>query len=232
MFMVEVGTTPICGFDCALLYSIVSGRCCGKSALKTMDMKNKNDEHRYMSLPPFALTGTTLSITGSATISSLAITSSLTGSFNASITGTVSATSANFSSCLSLSDAMTFTGKYKQLSGLPWTTVYNGQNIVPNAIMWTGTAQTASNGTATFYPTSTNAIGGTALFNTILSVETSAWANTSSAIMIPNCAGKSISSDNTTVVINVTVGNTVVLGGSSSAMAGSGVPVMCMIVGY
>lgn len=184
-----------------------------------------------MSLPPFVYTGTSLSLNGLATISNLSVTGTMTCSSNATVAGTVSSSSATFSTNLSLPDASNFTGKYKQLSGLPWSAVYSGQNVITNAFMWTGTAQSSSNGTATFYPTTTNAPGGTALFGTILSVESSAWANTSNPQVVPNTAGKSISSDNTTIVINVTVGNTVVLGGASTVFAGSGVPVMCTVIG-
>ena len=107
-----------------------------------------------------------------------------------------------------------------------------GTNVL-NTRVYTGTSLSASNGTVTFYPTTTGAAGATPLFSQILTVQGSLWLNTTTATSVPNIAGKSISSDLSTVVFNLTVGSTsgIIGGGASAVFAGNNIPCMCMIIG-
>lgn len=133
-------------------------------------------------------------------------------------------------SSLTLPNA-TFTGNYSELGSIPLILFSNMGTTTNRIKQWVGTAQTNASGQVTFYPTSNNASSGTAIFGNIINVNSSAWSNTATANSVPNVAGKTISSDLTTVTLNVTQGSVVGLGGSSNQFVGSGVNVMCMITG-
>ncbi len=154
---------------------------------------------------------------------------------------------------IALPSANAFTGSYSTLSGtpvLPSVTDY-GANVstasnlavinrplqyvnnqgtnVFNTKLFTGTAQTVSNGTVTFYPTLSGSSGSPSLFSQILSVQCSLWQNTATATAVPNIAGKAISSDMSTVTFNVTTQQTGLT--TTTVFAGAGVPCMCLVIG-
>lgn len=184
--------------------------------------------------------------------STVQISNTLTGNI---ITANRTTSNLMVANTISLSAANAFTGNYNTLSGtpvLPSITDYasntstasnlavinrplqyvnNQGSMLLNTKVFTATALTVANGTVTFYPTTTGAAGGTPLFSQIITMQCSPWVNTSTAINMPNVSGKSLSADNAMVVFNVTVGQGVLLGGSSQAMAGANVPCMCLIMG-
>ena len=151
---------------------------------------------------------------------------SLAAAGSSTLTGQVTSTSVNLPNCSS------FTGRYAELSQPAISTVYNSLTPFTNAILWQGTANTASNGTVTFYPTTDNTATGTALFRTIVNVSGNPWNNTSSAIAVQVVGGKSISADLRTVVFNVVQGTNLALGGATMAFAPAGIAVMCSIIGF
>lgn len=131
-----------------------------------------------------------------------------------------------------LPNCSSFTGRYSELGQPAISTVYNGTTPFANAILWQATATTASNGTVTFYPTTTGTASGTALFGTIANVCATPWNNTASATAVQVVGGKSISADLRTIVFNVVQGATLALGGNTFAFAPAGIAVMCCIVGF
>lgn len=133
-------------------------------------------------------------------------------------------------SSLTLPNA-TFTGNYSDLGSVPIALISNMGTAINRVKIWMGSGQTNANGQVTFYPTTTNASGGTAIFSSILNVNGSVWANVTTANSVPNISGKSISSDLTTLIFNVTQGTNVGLGGASTQFVGSGTSVMCLIIG-
>lgn len=156
------------------------------------------------------------------------------GSSYMAANGYLQVTSGLTSPYANLSAAPRFTGNYATLSNVPWAGVFTGptgSTAVSNVKTWSATALTASNGTVTFYPTTTSTAGGSPLFSSIMYIGCSPWLNTSSAISVPNVAGKSISSDLTTIVFNCVVGSAVLLGGTSSSFAGANIACMCTVMG-
>lgn len=199
-----------------------------------------------------ALTANTL-IASNATLRTLSVSTALTANvfsaksimadsegLNSLTVNTVTASSitstevtANHASVpvLTMSAASAFTGNYSSLSGQPVQSVQNGGGQLLNTKIFTATAVTVSNGTVTFYPTSTGTSTGAPLFTQITTIQCSPWANTSTATSIPNIAGKYVSADLSTLVFNVTTGQTVVLGGASTVAASNGIPCMCLVLG-
>lgn len=125
---------------------------------------------------------------------------------------------------ISLSNG-SFSGMYSELLGRPINTVYNGTTQISNCILWGGTATTVSGGTVTFYPTQ-DGTGATApLFQKILHCGASAWSSTPYVI-----SGRSMNTSS--IVFNVSMGTTIVVGGASLSAAPAGVAVTCHILGY
>lgn len=126
---------------------------------------------------------------------------------------------------LKLANSASFTGNYPELANRPLATFYNAGTITFSAKIWTATATTTA-GAATFYPTSTNASGGTALFTTILSVQSCAVVNTILANAVAYCGVRSAST--TSIVINAITTSGV---GNAPAAAANGTSVYCLVVG-
>ena len=153
-----------------------------------------------------------LSVNGNSTLAS-ATCGTLSVSGQATLGGT-----------LSVNAAATFKGTIaatSTVSGFPISSAYNANAAMVNARVWVATA-TVTSGQATFYPTSTNASGGTPLFTTILSIQSNTVLKTTLGAQVP-CT--SVYSQTTaSVVINAVTA-------SLGTSAPNGTTVFCMIIG-
>ena len=105
-------------------------------------------------------------------------------------------------------------GAYGSLTGIPIGAVFNNGIFQPNVRLWTGTATTNS-GVATFHPTSDGTASGTALFTTILNVQSSGtFTNNSSATTVPSTAVASNPTPSGVYIVAVTASGAIVPNGS------------------
>ena len=111
-------------------------------------------------------------------------------------------------------------GTYASLTAAPVATIYNNGTATSAVKMWSGTATTTSR-VAAFYPTTNNASGGTAIFNTILNVQVTPVYATNSGAKVPY---SSVYSASTSTV----VADCVVNGGTAVA---DGTTIYCLITG-
>ena len=107
------------------------------------------------------------------------------------------------------------------VSGFPISSAYNAGTLMVNAKVWVATA-TTTGGQATFYPTSTNASGGAAIFTTILSIQSNIVLQTPFAAQIP-CT--SVYSQTTSSIII-----SAIAAATGTAVA-NGTKVFCMVIG-
>lgn len=111
--------------------------------------------------------------------------------------------------------------------------VYSGTNQKNRSINWHASGTTNSSGQVLFYPTNNGAIGGTALFTNIYSVQATPRADTNTAIAVTWASVKQINFGNKEIVINVLSGVNVpgVTPADSVALVGAGTQVFCSIFG-
>lgn len=110
----------------------------------------------------------------------------------------------------------------------------NLQNLA-NVKVWSGQANTNASGVAQFFPTTTNAVGGTALFTTIYSIQLTVIANVAIAYSVPFASVKAVAGDLKTIDVNVVRGRNmpILLLGTYPSMefVPAGVTVLCHITG-
>ena len=126
---------------------------------------------------------------------------------------------------LNLANAPSFTGSYPELANRPWVAVYNGSSTQLLTKMYMASATTTL-GTATLYPTTTGASGGTPLFTTLLNVQCSCVVNTvlSNAVAYTGIRSASTAS----IVVNCVAMSGP---GNSPAMAPNNTVVYCLVTG-
>ena len=147
--------------------------------------------------------------------------------FNATSTFNGTAT---FSVPLSVPNANSFSGRYSELSNVPFDQVFTGvANAAPtlttNVTTYLATGTTAgTTGQATFYPTATGKLGGAPLFTTILSVQASAVANVTTGSTVITAGVKF--ANTTLIVINAASPGT-----TSGVLAPANTPIYLQVKG-
>lgn len=127
-------------------------------------------------------------------------------------------------------DSATLTVLLTELPGSQAASVYQNQTLKTNIRIWTGQATTTS-GIASFFPTSDNTSGGTALFTNIYSVHATGEINTSTASSAVTASIKAIAGDKRTVTVNAISGLVLGVLGATTIFASNGTNVHLTIIG-
>lgn len=112
-------------------------------------------------------------------------------------------------------------------------TAYTRTVSVTGVVLYVDSASTTS-GVATFFPTSTGLVGGTALFSTIYSVQATARASAITAITVPFCSVNSISADKKIIKVNAIKGITIAppaVGAATTTFVPNGTIIYLTIIG-